>query len=111
MRDAGAIGAEVEPVAQAVGDDVVVGFCGKVIDVAFHHVVRFGQDAAVAVPLVHAPGNQDAGAAPFGGIDESVVHFEVFRRNIGNQAVGMLGIAHVAGDFIEQRAHVVVKEQ
>ena len=64
---AGPAGPDVVPVAQAVGDDVVLGRAAEVGDVALHALVCSLEDAAVAVHLVDVPRDRCTQALPHSG--------------------------------------------
>ena len=108
LGDAGAFGADVVPVAEAVVDDVVVGGAGEIFFVAFHGVVVVGEDLFVAVEDVGVPGGEDSGGGPFRGIEEVAFEVGEFGGDFGDEAVGVLGVGDVVGDLAVEAGDVPV---
>lgn len=106
---AGSPGADIAPVAEAVGDDMTVGFRRQVVYVSSHFVVILFQRAGIAVPLVKVPRDQDVGASPFRSVQETFREDRVLRGDGRDHAVRVLRRRHVADDLRECPRDVVAE--
>ena len=102
-------GADIAPVAEAVGDDMAVGFRRQVVYVSSHFVVILFQRAGIAVPLVKVPRDQDVGASPFRSVQETFREDRVLRGDGRDHAVRVLRRRHVADDLRECPRDVVAE--
>ena len=86
---------------------MVVGFRGKVVDVALHiRIIGFDR-ARIAIPLVNVPRADDKCASPFRRILEASFEFDQFGSNGRYHAVGCLCGAHIVECLFVQACQVV----